>query len=62
MKFDFTINVGEVLTAAGLLVAFFAAHTQNIRKFQAIETKMDMMYKWFQQTVIMRRNGGDSDL
>lgn len=58
MKFDFTINVGEVLTAAGLLLGFYAAHSQGIRKMQELETKLDLMYAWFQEVVI-RRNGGN---
>ena len=55
MKFDFTINIGEILTAGGLLIGFFVAHTQNIQKLQDIKTKMDLMYEWFQKTVILRR-------
>jgi hypothetical protein len=59
VKFDFTINVSEILTAVVLLVGFFVAHTQNIEKLQDIKTKVDLMFKWFHSAIVMRKNTDD---
>ncbi len=56
MKFDLTINLGNIITAVGLLAGFFVAHIQNVRKLQDIDTKLGMVYEWFRTKVI---NGKD---
>jgi hypothetical protein len=60
VKIDWSINMGEVLTALALLVGFVTAHAQNIRKLQDIETRLGLVFEWFQQNVVnaKRRNDG----
>ncbi len=52
MKFDWSINMGNILTAAILLVGFITAHMQNVRKLQDIETKVGIMFRWFNRRII----------
>jgi hypothetical protein len=52
VKFDLTVNVGNLITAAGLLIGFIVAHQQNIRKLQEIETRVQLMYDWFRNRVM----------
>lgn len=54
MKFDWTINIGTVIAAAGLLSAFVVAHAQNRASIREIQTKVDLLYDWFKRRVIMR--------
>lgn len=54
MKFDWTLSMGNLLTAGALFIGFFIAHQQNIKKLQDIETKVTMMYEWFQRKIIHR--------
>ena len=55
MNFDFTINVGNVIAGVVLIVSFVVAHTQNVKRLQDIETKVGMIYTWFFNTVITRK-------
>jgi hypothetical protein len=58
-KFDWTINMGEVLTAAALFLGFVTAHQQNIRKLQDIETRLGLVFQWFQNNVVNAKRRGD---
>lgn len=60
MKFEWTINIGNLMTGLLLLVGFIAAHIQNIRKMQDIETKVALIYSWFKKRVI-ERDYSDND-
>lgn len=51
MKWDWTINAGNVITAIGLLVGFIAAHQQNIKKIEKIEARVEIMFMWFTKNV-----------
>jgi hypothetical protein len=55
MNLNWTVDIGNVLTAVGLLVAFYIAHIQNIRRLEQIETKLSMMYSWFVRRVVNGR-------
>ena len=57
MQFEWTVNVGNLLTALVLLAGFVAAHQQNIKKLAAIEERVDMMFKWFTNQVINHKQG-----
>ena len=57
MHFDWTISVGNILTAGGLLIGFYIAHTQNIKKLASIEERVGMMYEWFTRNIVNRRIG-----
>lgn len=52
MRLDWTISIGNVLTALVLVAGFFAAHIQNIRRLERIETRVGMMYSWFLRRVV----------
>ena len=52
MHIDWSISVGNLIAALGLLIGFFVAHTQNIRELQEIKTKLDIMYQWFQNRIM----------
>ena len=56
MHFDMTVNLGNILTAVGLVVAFAVAHVQNVRKLQDIDTKLQMIFEWW-KTVAWKRGG-----
>lgn len=58
MHFDWTISIGNLLTAAALFLGFVAAHFQNIRRLDSIESRVKMMYDWFQRKVIYREENG----
>jgi len=51
---DWTISVGNILTAGILLLGFITAHIQNVRKLQEIESRLGMIYEWFKHNVLGR--------
>jgi hypothetical protein len=52
VKFDLTVNLGNILTAAGLFVGFYAAHIQNIKRLEKIDARLNLMYEWFEENII----------
>lgn len=61
MKLDWTINISELIAATVLAIGIVSAHTANVRKLQAIETKLDMVYTWFTSHVINRPSRAQGD-
>lgn len=61
MKLEWTINIGNILVAVGLLAGFFAAHIQNVRRLQSIETRVEMLYEWFRRRVLGAERSDDDD-
>lgn len=57
MSFDWSINVGNVLTAIVLLLGLLGAHSQNIKRISEIETKVNMIFHWFQSRIINNEKG-----
>jgi hypothetical protein len=57
MQFEWTVNIGNLLTAAVLLAGFLKAHQQNIKKLASIEERVDMMFRWFTAQVINHGKG-----
>ena len=57
MRFDWTVNLGNVIVGVGLFLGFLSAHIQNIKKLQDIETKVSMMFNWFQNRMNKSING-----
>jgi len=55
MRFDWTINVGELIAATVFFGGLVVAHIQNVRRLQDIATKVEMIYDWFQATIVNRR-------
>lgn len=71
MHLDATVNLGNILTGAGLLIGLVAAHLQNQARLDAmhrqnserlahIETRLDMIYDWFIRTVVNRADAEQS--
>jgi len=54
MHFDTNISVGNILTALVLFAGFWHAHSQNIKRLERIEAKVDLMFHWFERTIIRR--------
>lgn len=48
MKFNPEINLGTLIEIATFLLVVLGA----VRKIGALETKLDLMYGWFQRNVI----------
>jgi hypothetical protein len=59
VKFDGTINLGEMIAAVGLLVVFLTAHRENTRMLSEIKTKVDVLWRAFETEVlrVARREG-----
>lgn len=52
MQFEWKINLGDVVAVLGVLVTVFTMHTQNIKRITELETKIEMMFRWFQRRII----------
>jgi len=55
MIFEWKLNMGDVIIAAGVLGTFVVAHSANIKRLQDIETKLELLYDWFTDKVIRGR-------
>jgi hypothetical protein len=51
MKFNPEINLGNVIELLGFLAVVFGA----VRKFGALEAKLNVMYEWFSSEVLHGR-------
>lgn len=58
MHFDWTLSMGNVLTALVLFLGFVRAHRQNIERLAQIEQRLDLIYRWFENRII---NGSKRD-
>jgi len=62
MELDWKISIGNILTAAGLLIGFLLAHNQNIRRLARIEERLNLMYRWWQNHWLgIRQDAKDVD-
>ena len=52
MHFDFTINIGNVVSVATLVVTFYVSHVRAIRHLENLDTKVNLVFDWFQKNVI----------
>ena len=50
--FDSTIHLGDVITLFGFLLTLWIFHAKNVQRFQQMETKLDIIFKWFQNKII----------
>lgn len=63
------VIVTNLLTLVALMISFWVAHQANVKrigeaaeKFAAMETKLQMMYDWFRNTIIgSLRSKSDED-
>ncbi len=54
MHFDSTVSLGNLVTLAVFVLTLFKLHTDNIRLMTRMETKLDMMWKWFQNNMVIK--------
>jgi hypothetical protein len=54
VKFSWEINVGTIIAIITFLVTLYSFHISNVRRTERIETKVNMIYEWFQNNVIGR--------
>lgn len=59
MTFDFSVNVGTVISAVGLVITLMKLHNSNVRRMEQIETKMDLIYRWFEKAIVLRTNSDE---
>ncbi len=59
MHWDGTINVGDALAAAVLLTGLITAHRQNLRRLESIESRLNLMYRWWERHIIGVDIAGD---
>lgn len=52
MHFDWTINMGSIITGTALLLGFLKAHVDNKTIQRDMQYKVNVMYKWFEKHVI----------
>jgi len=55
-------NIGNAITLASMLIAFFLAHRSNVKRIEDnsarmanLETKLELVFKWFEANVIHRK-------
>lgn len=59
MEFDWTINVGHVLTAIGLLLVFGRVFFTVLRRLDHIEFQVSTMWAWFEKHLGIRNGKTD---
>lgn len=63
MKFDLTINLGNLLTVVALIVGFWQAqrsalkelkkaHEENTIRLDRVESRLDIIFRWFERTYL----------
>lgn len=57
MKFNPEINLGAIIE----MLMFLVVVAGGIARFNTIETKLNIMFDWFQRYVIRSRTGPDSE-
>jgi len=58
-SFDYSINIGNILTLVSLLSVFVVAHSKNVRRMERIETKLGVVFDWFRTHVIANHERRD---
>lgn len=53
MNFDGTIHGGDLILLAGTVLTLLTLHRQNIQKMSKMSTKVDLLYRWFEQHIIL---------
>lgn len=49
MNFHWDVTLGNVLSFAGMVVAFFVAHSRGVKRLAEMETKVDLMFQWWKR-------------
>ena len=58
MKFDPTINLGHIITLAGLALGGMWGYFNLVRRIDRIESNLDLVFTWFEENII---GGGGSN-
>lgn len=57
MNIEWTVSVGNLLTALTLLITGFGCVIALIRRIDAIEYRVEIIWHWFEENVFRRLNG-----
>jgi hypothetical protein len=49
MKFDLTINLGNILSIAAMIVTLYGFHIQNVKRFMKLEFQVSQMWGSFRK-------------
>lgn len=52
MHFEWTINLGNVVSVAILITGFYKAHIQNVKRLDKIESELDIVFEWFKKNFL----------
>ena len=53
MNWDGTIHGSDLILLAGTVITLFTLHKQNIQRMSKMGTKVDLLYRWFEQHIIL---------
>jgi len=66
MRFDFTFNLSNVVELLTMMITLYGLHRANVKRsdqnkerLARIETKVDLIYGWWQDLWQARRGGND---
>jgi hypothetical protein len=48
VSYDPTVSLGTILQLGGIIVTLIVVYTQVISRLARLETKMDALWKWFE--------------
>jgi hypothetical protein len=54
LKFNWDVNVGTIIAIITFLVSLYTFHISNVRRYERIETKLNILFEWFQNNVVGR--------
>jgi hypothetical protein len=49
VTFDWTVNLGTVVSGLALAIMVLGLHRANIVRITRMETKLDMLYEWWKE-------------
>jgi hypothetical protein len=52
VHFTWDINIGHVIELCSLVMLIVGMHMKNIKDMQDIKTKINLMFKWFENHII----------
>lgn len=56
MKFDLDLSLGNIISLLMFLVTIYALHHSNTKRLGDMEAKLDVMYRWFCENVLVKEN------
>jgi hypothetical protein len=55
---DPSISLGSILTFLGFIVSLFALHINNVKRFENMSAKFDLMFDWWQAHILEKDKNG----